>query len=106
MNVLALAAKAPGPGSAPSSVSRAAGMALTKALSKELGADGIRVNAVLIGLAESGQWDRLAAARGMDVGELYATMARDARYPARPGGAGRGVRRPRVASSSRPARRT
>jgi NAD(P)-dependent dehydrogenase (short-subunit alcohol dehydrogenase family) len=81
VNVLALAAKAPGAGSAPSSVSRAAGMALTKALSKELGADGIRANAVLIGLAESGQWDRLAAARGIDVGDLYATMARDAGIP-------------------------
>jgi NAD(P)-dependent dehydrogenase (short-subunit alcohol dehydrogenase family) len=81
VNVLALAAKAPGAGSAPSSVSRAAGMALTKALSKELGADGIRTNAVLIGLAESGQWDRLAAARGMDVADLYVTMARDAGIP-------------------------
>ena len=81
VNVLALAAKAPGAGSAPSSVSRAAGMALTKALSKELGPDGIRANAVLIGLAESGQWDRLAAARGVAVGDLYATMARDAAIP-------------------------
>ena len=53
---LAMAAKAPGGGSAPSSVSRAAGMALMKALSKELGPDGIRVNAVLVGLVESGQW--------------------------------------------------
>jgi NAD(P)-dependent dehydrogenase (short-subunit alcohol dehydrogenase family) len=81
VNVLALAAKAPGAGSAPSSVSRAAGMALTKALSKELGADGIRVNAVLIGLAESGQWDRMAAARGVDVADLYVTLARDAGIP-------------------------
>jgi NAD(P)-dependent dehydrogenase (short-subunit alcohol dehydrogenase family) len=81
VNVLALAAKAPGAGSAPSSVSRAAGMALTKALSKELGADGIRANAVLIGLAESGQWDRQAAARGIDVGDLYVAMARDAGIP-------------------------
>ncbi|HXQ19904.1 MAG TPA: SDR family NAD(P)-dependent oxidoreductase [Acidimicrobiales bacterium] len=81
VNVLALAAKAPGAGSAPSSVSRAAGMALTKALSKELGPDGIRVNAVLIGLAESGQWDRLAAASDMDVADLYLRMARDAGIP-------------------------
>jgi len=81
VNVLALAAKAPGAGSAPSSVSRAAGMALTKTLSKELGADGIRVNAVLIGLAESAQWDRMAAAREVDVADLYVTMARDAGIP-------------------------
>jgi NAD(P)-dependent dehydrogenase (short-subunit alcohol dehydrogenase family) len=87
--VLALAAKAPGAGSAPSSVSRAAGLALTKTLSKELGADGIRANAVLIGLAESAQWDRVAAARGIDVGELYVTMARDAGIPL--GRVGRGA---------------
>jgi NAD(P)-dependent dehydrogenase (short-subunit alcohol dehydrogenase family) len=89
VNVLALAAKAPGAGSAPSSVSRAAGLALTKTLSKELGADGIRANAVLIGLAESAQWDRVAAARGIDVGELYVTMARDAGIPL--GRVGRGA---------------
>jgi NAD(P)-dependent dehydrogenase (short-subunit alcohol dehydrogenase family) len=83
VNVLALAAKAPGAGSAPSSVSRAAGLALTKTLSKELGPDGIRANAVLIGLAESAQWDRVAAGRGIDVGELYVTMARDAGIPLR-----------------------
>ena len=47
---LALAAKAPASASEPSSVTRAAGMALMKALSKELAPDGIRVNAVLIGL--------------------------------------------------------
>ena len=58
-----MAAKAPGPASAPSSVSRAAGMALMKSLSKELGPDGIRVNAILIGLIESGQWVR--GARGV-----------------------------------------
>jgi len=81
VNVLALSAKTPGAASAPSSVSRAAGMALTKALSKELGADGIRVNAVLIGLARSGQWDRMAAARGVGVDDLYATMAKGAGIP-------------------------
>ena len=59
---LAMAAKAPGAGSEPSSVTRAAGMALMKALSKELAPDGIRVNAVLIGLIESGQWVRRAGA--------------------------------------------
>ena len=53
---LAISAKAPGASSEPSSVTRAAGMALMKALSKELAPDGIRVNAVLIGLIESGQW--------------------------------------------------
>jgi NAD(P)-dependent dehydrogenase (short-subunit alcohol dehydrogenase family) len=81
VNVLAIGAKAPGARSAPSSVSRAAGLALTKALSKEVGVDGIRVNAVLIGLIESGQWDRQAEARGISAGELYETLAREAGVP-------------------------
>ena len=78
---LAMGAKAPGGGSEPSSVSRAAGMALMKALSKELAPDGIRVNAVLIGLIESGQWVRAAAGSGLEPHEFYARFARDAGIP-------------------------
>ena len=81
VNTLAIAAKAPGAGSAPSSVSRAAGVALTKALSKELGPEGVRVNAVLIGLVESGQWDRLAERAGLPVSELYQRMGRESDIP-------------------------
>ncbi len=78
---LALAAKAPGPASEPSSVNRAAGMALMKALSKELAPDGIRVNAVLIGLIESGQWVRAASSSGLTTEEFYARFSRDAGIP-------------------------
>ena len=78
---LALAAKAPGAASEPSSVTRAAGMALMKALSKELAPDGVRVNAVLIGLIESGQWVRGAASSGVTLEEFYARFARDAGIP-------------------------
>ncbi len=78
---LAMAAKAPGAASEPSSVTRAAGMALMKALSKELAPDGIRVNAVLIGLIESGQWVRGAAASGAALEEFYARFAKDAGIP-------------------------
>ena len=78
---LAMGAKAPGGGSEPSSVSRAAGMALMKALSKELAPDGIRVNAVLIGLIESGQWVRAAAGSGMELPDFYARFARDSGIP-------------------------
>jgi len=78
---LALAAKAPGGSSEPSSVTRAAGMALMKALSKELAPDGIRVNAVLIGLIESGQWARMAEGAGTDVSAFYDGFARDAGIP-------------------------
>jgi NAD(P)-dependent dehydrogenase (short-subunit alcohol dehydrogenase family) len=78
---LAMAAKAPGPASGPSSVSRAAGMALMKSLSKELGPDGIRVNAILIGLIESGQWVRAAAASGVELPTFYAQMAANSSIP-------------------------
>jgi NAD(P)-dependent dehydrogenase (short-subunit alcohol dehydrogenase family) len=58
VNVLNLGAKAPNANSTPTSVSRAAGMALTKALSKENAKDNILVNAMLVGLIESDQWQR------------------------------------------------
>ena len=49
----------------PTSVSRAAGIALTKGLSKEYAADNILVNTVCIGLIKAGQhrtkWERLKA---------------------------------------------
>jgi NAD(P)-dependent dehydrogenase (short-subunit alcohol dehydrogenase family) len=78
---LATSAKAPGAGTEPSSVSRAAGMALMKSLSKELGPDGIRVNAVLIGLIESGQWVRSAAAAGQPLPAFYQRMGADSGIP-------------------------
>jgi NAD(P)-dependent dehydrogenase (short-subunit alcohol dehydrogenase family) len=78
---LSIGAKAPGAASEPSAVSRAAGMALMKALSKELGPDGIRVNAVLIGFIQAGQWVRLASQSGTDLPVLYERMAADAKIP-------------------------
>src|ERR1700753_1376625 len=64
VNVLNIGAKAAGAGSLPTAASRAAGLAITKAASKDLGGHGIRVNAVLIGLVASGQWQRRAGAGG------------------------------------------
>ncbi len=81
VNVLALSAKTPAARSAPSSVSRAAGMALTKSLSKELGPDRIRVNAVLIGVVESRQWERRAREEGRAPSALYSAMAQDLGIP-------------------------
>jgi NAD(P)-dependent dehydrogenase (short-subunit alcohol dehydrogenase family) len=78
---LALAAKTPGGASEPSSVTRAAGMALMKALSKELAPDGVRVNAVLIGLVESGQWVRAAKAADLELDEFYERFAKDSGIP-------------------------
>jgi NAD(P)-dependent dehydrogenase (short-subunit alcohol dehydrogenase family) len=75
VNVLNVGAKAAGAGSLPTTASRAAGLAITKAASKDLGGDGIRVNAVLLGLVASGQWRRRAAAAGQSEEELYRQMA-------------------------------
>jgi len=58
INVTNLGGKQPGPNSMPTSVSRAAGLALTKAMSKDLAQYNILVNAVCIGLVKSGQHER------------------------------------------------
>jgi NAD(P)-dependent dehydrogenase (short-subunit alcohol dehydrogenase family) len=86
VSVLNIGAKQPGAASVPTSVSRAAGMALTKALSKELAPEQIRVNAVLIGLVKSGQHERAWRARGgPDSGQsleaFYAGMAQQRGVP-------------------------
>ncbi|MFC4099631.1 SDR family NAD(P)-dependent oxidoreductase [Paenibacillus xanthanilyticus] len=59
VNVTAVGGKTPSASSLPTSVSRAAGLALTKAMSKALAKDGIRVNAVCIGLIRSDQIERM-----------------------------------------------
>ena len=58
INVLNIGAKAPKANSTPTSVSRAAGMALTKALSHEGAAHNVLVNAMLVGQIASDQWVR------------------------------------------------
>ena len=67
INVLNTAAKAPPAASAPTSVSRAAGMALTKVLAGEGGAHNILVNALLVGLIVSDQWVKRHAATAADI---------------------------------------
>jgi NAD(P)-dependent dehydrogenase (short-subunit alcohol dehydrogenase family) len=58
INITTPGGKAPAARSVPTSVSRAAGIALTKALSKEYAKDNILVNTVCIGLIKSGQHER------------------------------------------------
>ncbi|MGE0386049.1 MAG: SDR family oxidoreductase [Gammaproteobacteria bacterium] len=58
LNVLNIGAKAPTGNSAPTSVTRAAGLALTKVLAHEGAAHGVLVNAILPGILESDQWAR------------------------------------------------
>lgn len=59
VNLTAISGKTPPASSMPTSVSRAAGLALTKAMSKDLGKDNIRVNAVCIGLIRSEQIEKM-----------------------------------------------
>ncbi len=63
INVLNTAAKAPAAKSAPTSVSRAAGMALTKALAGEFASSGILVNALNTGVLKTNQWHRMHGER-------------------------------------------
>jgi 3-oxoacyl-[acyl-carrier protein] reductase len=83
VNVLNIGAKQPGARSVPTSVSRAAGMALMKALSKELAGDNIRVNAINIGLIKSGQnqrrWESMGRPGTLD--EFYAESAKQMGIP-------------------------
>ncbi|MEF8834325.1 MAG: SDR family oxidoreductase, partial [Halofilum sp. (in: g-proteobacteria)] len=66
----------------PTSISRSAGLSLTKALSKEHARDGILVNAVCIGLIKSGQHEHEFERQQEKNPELtlehfYAAMGRD-----------------------------
>ncbi len=63
INVTNLGGRTPGPSSMPTSISRAAGIAITKGLSKDLAADNILVSTVCIGLIKSGQHQRRFDAR-------------------------------------------
>lgn len=58
LNLTAVAGKAPGASTLPTSVSRSAGLSMTKAMSKDLGQYDIRVNAVCIGLIHSDQIEK------------------------------------------------
>ena len=77
VNVLNSGAKWQRHGSAPTSISRAAGMALTKVLSNEGAAHNVLVNAVLVGLIQTDQWVRGHAKenKGCTLEEYLAEMA-------------------------------
>jgi 3-oxoacyl-[acyl-carrier protein] reductase len=77
INVTNIGAKTPGAGSTPTSISRAAGIALTKAMSKEFAPDNILVNTVCIGKIKSGQHERRFKQSGEGADAYYANSAKD-----------------------------
>lgn len=76
INVLNTGAKAPPPEGAPTAVTRAAGLALTKVMAGEAVRDNVLVNALLVGRIESDQWVRRHAAenKGRSLDDYYAEM--------------------------------
>ncbi len=77
VNITNIGAKQPRAKSMPTTVTRAAGLAFTKALSKEFAPHNILVNTVCIGSVRAGQHERKAAKAGIAVEQLYANMAKD-----------------------------
>ena len=77
VNITNIGAKQPRAKSMPTTVTRAAGLAFTKALSKEYAPHNILVNTVCIGLIRAGQHERKAAKSGVPVEQVYAGMAKD-----------------------------
>jgi 3-oxoacyl-[acyl-carrier protein] reductase len=77
INVLNIGAKAPRGGSAPTTISRAAGMALTKVLAGEGAPHNILVNALLVGIIEADQHEQAAKRAGVPVTDYLARFAKD-----------------------------
>jgi NAD(P)-dependent dehydrogenase (short-subunit alcohol dehydrogenase family) len=76
INITISSAKQPGAGSMPTTLSRAAGLALTKALSKEYAPENILVNTVCIGKIKSGQHERRYTRDGISADAYYAKEAK------------------------------
>ena len=72
INVLNIGAKAPRAGSAPTTISRGAGMALTKVMAHEGAPHGILVNSMHVGFIEADQHVQRAKKMGMDLKAYYA----------------------------------
>jgi NAD(P)-dependent dehydrogenase (short-subunit alcohol dehydrogenase family) len=79
INVLNIGAKAPRGNSMPTSVSRAAGMAMTKALSQEFAPHNVLVNAMLVGFIEADQHVQAAKRANVPIADYY--KAREKEIP-------------------------
>src|SRR5947208_9536882 len=77
LNTLNTGAKAPRPASAPTSVTRAAGMALTKVLASEGAPHNVLVNALLVGLIEANQHVRRAQRTGIALEDYYKASSKE-----------------------------
>lgn len=79
VNITHVGGKQPGAKTVPTSVTRAAGIALTKALSKEYADANILVNTVCVGWIKSAQWERRwkAGTAGLSWEEFCRLQARD-----------------------------
>lgn len=76
INITNIGAKQPSAQSTPTTVTRAAGLALTKALSKEFAPDGILVNTVCIGTVKASQHEQKAREAGISIESLYEQRAK------------------------------
>jgi hypothetical protein len=78
ININALYARYPDPAFLASSVNRASCLSLSKALSIELGAEGILVNSVNIGFVETPQWENIHRRRApeMPADEYFGGLAK------------------------------
>jgi NAD(P)-dependent dehydrogenase (short-subunit alcohol dehydrogenase family) len=76
VNITTPSGKTPPARSLPTSVSRAAGIALTKALSKELAEQRVLVNTVCVGLIKSAQQERMGDARGLTPDAHYLELGK------------------------------
>jgi 3-oxoacyl-[acyl-carrier protein] reductase len=77
INVLNIGAKAARPNSMPTSLSRAAGMAMTKALSHELAPHNVLVNAMLVGLIRADQHVQSAKRANVAIEDYYKANAKE-----------------------------
>ena len=93
VNVTTIGGKTPLARALPTSLTRAAGINLTKSLSKEYAADQIRVNTICLGVVKSAQWTRRFEGRSGssssgapmsnvgDIDQFYADMAKQRGVP-------------------------
>jgi NAD(P)-dependent dehydrogenase (short-subunit alcohol dehydrogenase family) len=79
INITTVGGKTPLAKALPTSMTRAAGINLTKSLSKEYAADQIRVNTICLGVVKSAQWTRRF--KGGDLDAFYADMAKQRGVP-------------------------